>query len=78
MAKTEEGDIGVIEKLAVIADAMEDLFSDGKIIGVFELKKKEFKKVQKNFRDIDRSHTKFKIDISGIEFVFILDEQLIV
>jgi|TARA_R110000796_G_scaffold7622_1_gene25942 hypothetical protein len=74
MAKTEEGDIGVIEKLAVIADAMEDLFSDGKIIGVFELKKKEFKKVQKNFRDIDRSHTKFKIDISGIEFVFILDE----
>ena len=64
MAKTEEGDIGVIEKLAVIADAMEDLFSDGKIIGVFELKKKEFKKVQKNFRDIDRSHTKFKIDIS--------------
>ena len=37
MAKTEEGDIGVIEKLAVIADAMEDLFSDGKIIGVFEL-----------------------------------------
>lgn len=74
MAKIEKGDIGVIEKLAVIADAMEDLFSEGKIIGVFELKKKEFKKVQKNFREVDRSHTKFKIDISDVEFVFILDE----
>lgn len=74
MAKIEKGDIGIIEKLAVIADAMEDLFSDGSIIGVFELNKKDFKKVQKNFRDIDRSHSKFKIDISGVEFVFILDE----
>jgi len=74
MAKIEKSDIGVIEKLVVIADAMEELFTDGKIIGVFELKKKEFKKIQKNFREIDRSHTKFKIDISGVEFVFILDE----
>ena len=74
MAEIKKSDIGVIEKLAVIADAMEDLFPDGKVIGVFELNKKEFKKVQKNFRDVDSSHTKFKIDISGVEFVFTLDE----
>ncbi len=74
MAKTEKSDDGVIEKLAIISNAMEDLFPDGKFISVLELGKKDFKKVQKNFRDIDRSHKRFKIDISGVEFVFILDE----
>jgi hypothetical protein len=74
MAENKEDDIGVIEKLAMISDAMEDLFPDGKIIGVFELGKKDYRKVQKHFRDVDRSHKKFKIDISGVEFVFTLDE----
>ena len=49
MAKTEKSDDGVIEKLAIISNAMEDLFPDGKFISVLELGKKDFKKVQKNF-----------------------------
>ena len=43
---------------------------------VFELPKNEFKKVQNNFRDVDRMHKSFKIDISGVEFIFLLDELL--
>ena len=43
---------------------------------VFELKLKDFKRVQNNFRQIDHGHKQFKIDISGTEFIFILDELL--
>jgi hypothetical protein len=43
---------------------------------VFELKRKDFKKVQTNFRQMDHSHKQFKIDISGVEFIFLLDELL--
>lgn len=64
---------GVIEKLALIADATDSLFPVGRKAVVFELPEPEYRRVQKNFRDIDKIHTKFKIDISGVEFIFLLD-----
>jgi hypothetical protein len=39
-----------------------------------ELKYDDYKKVQKNFRDVDRDFKQFKIDISGIEFMFLLKD----
>lgn len=74
MAKDSESGDGLIEKIAMIADAMENLFPNSRTATMFELKKKEYKMIQKHFREIDRSHKQFKIDMSGIEFVFILDE----
>lgn len=67
---------GVIEKLALISEAVESLFPDGKSAVVFQLNNDDFKKVQNNFREIDRTHKKFKIDISGVEFIFLEETSL--
>lgn len=67
---------GIIEKMALMADAADALFPTGRKAIVFELKLDDFKKVQNNFREIDRNHKQFKIDISGVEFIFLLDDLL--
>ena len=41
----------------------------------YELNEEDFKKVQDNFRKIDSEHTKFSIDISDLEHVFINKEK---
>ena len=58
---------GVLENLALITDALQTLFEDGKMICVYELNDDDFKKVQSNFRKIDNQHKKFSIDISGVK-----------
>jgi len=50
---------GVIEKLALLTDASQQLFPSGKSALIFELNDLDFKKVQNNFREIDRHHTQF-------------------
>ena len=67
---------GVLENLALITDAMQTLFPEGKMICVFELSDDDFKKVQNNFRKIDRGHKKFSIDMSGVEHVFIHEDSV--
>ena len=74
MAKAEDRDFGTIEKLALLADSMQKLFK-GKSMIVFELKEPEYRSVMENFKDIDQSHKKFTIDISGTDFIFILEED---
>ena len=76
MAENQTSVVGVIEKLALLSDAVDELFPNGRKVVVFELKEEEFKQVQQNFRQIDQTHKQFKIDISGIEFIFLLDESL--
>jgi hypothetical protein len=71
MEENKESVIGVIEKLALVTDGLQNIFPDGKVICVYELDDEDFKKVQENFRKIDHSHKRFSIDISGIEHVFI-------
>ena len=67
---------GVLENLALITDAMQTLFPEGKMICVFELNDEDFQKVQKNFRKIDRDYKKFSIDMSGVEHVFIHEDSV--
>ena len=74
MAKAKDRDFGTIEKLALLADSMQKLFK-GKSMIVFELKEPEYRSVMENFKDIDQSHKKFTIDISGTDFIFILEED---
>lgn len=73
MAENQNNDIGTMSKLALIADSFQLLFS-GKTTIVCELKKEEYTPLINHFREIDRHHTQFSIDISGTEFHFILDE----
>lgn len=74
MAENQNLNFGELEKLALIADACQNVFT-GKGTIIFELKKEEYQKVILHFREIDRHHKQFSIEISGTEFHFILDEE---
>ena len=73
MAENQDGNLGVLEKLALITDSLQTLFN-GKTTIIFELQKDEYSKIINHFREIDRHHKQFTIEISGMDFVFILDE----
>jgi hypothetical protein len=75
MAENQKSIDGIIEKLAMIVDASDELFPYGKMLLAFELKETEFKKVQENFREIDKSFKQFKIEMSGNDIMFLLDES---
>ena len=74
MAETDKSFDGIIEKLALVADGLQTLFPDGVMAVAMELKYDDYKKVQKNFRDVDRDFKQFKIDMSGVEFMFLLKD----
>jgi hypothetical protein len=67
---------GIVERLALIVEATDTLFPDGKMAVVFQLNETDFKRVQENFREVDRGHKQFKIDISGTEFIFLQETSL--
>jgi hypothetical protein len=73
MAENKNINLGELEKLALIAESCQTIFS-GKATIVFELPKGEYASVINHFREVDRHHTQFSIDISGTEFHFILIE----
>jgi hypothetical protein len=73
MEENQKSIDGIIEKLALVADAIDSLFPDGKSAIAFELKSGDFKRVQNNFRQVDHTHKQFKIVISNTEFMFLLD-----
>jgi hypothetical protein len=73
MEKNKNNTLGTIEKLALIAESVQTLFS-GKGTIIFELPKGEYTSTINHFREIDRHHKQFSIDISGTEFHFILTE----
>jgi hypothetical protein len=74
MAENKNNDLGELEKLALIAESAQSMFS-GKATIVFELPKGEYTSVINHFREIDRHHKQFTIDISGTQFHFILNEE---
>lgn len=73
MAKAKNNDNGKLEKLALIADAVQETFT-GKMTVIFELEEKEYKDMISHFREIDRHFKHFSVDISGTEFHFIFNE----
>jgi flagellar basal body P-ring protein FlgI len=75
MAENKNTTSGDLEKLALIADSVQTIFK-GKATIVFELESDEFKSVINHFREIDRHHKQFSIDISGTEFHFVLTEEV--
>lgn len=73
MAENKDDNFGTLEKLALLADSVQELFK-GQTMVVFELEKEEYTTVINHFREIDRHHKQFTIEISGTDFVFILKE----
>ena len=76
MAENKNSAPGELEKLALIADSLQTLFR-GKSSVVFELNKEEYVKMINHFREIDRHHKQFTIDMSGTDFIFILNEDML-
>jgi hypothetical protein len=74
MAEDKNTGLGELEKLALIAESVQSMFS-GKGTIIFELPKGEYASVINHFREIDRQHKQFTIDISGTDFHFILMEE---
>jgi hypothetical protein len=76
MAENKTNDLGELEKLALIAESLQTMFK-GRGSVAFELNKEEYTKMINHFREIDRHHKQFTIDISGTNFLFILDEDML-
>lgn len=74
MAEDKDTHFREINKLALIAESVQTIFK-GKATIIFELKKEEYGQIISHFREIDRHHKQFSIDISGTEFHFILIED---
>ena len=68
-------DFGVLSDLAEVADKLEKVYRGRKTI-IFELDKEEYQSTINMFREIDRKNDKFKVDISGIEFIYILNKEV--
>lgn len=75
MAENKEGINALIEKLALISEGLSETFPQGKSVVVFSLNQKEFDFVKTQVGDLS-STEQFKIDISGIEFIFLKDGLL--
>jgi hypothetical protein len=73
MEENKNTPFGELEKLALIAESVQTIFS-GKATIIFELPKGEYTSVINHFREVDRHHKQFSIDISGTDFHFILTE----
>jgi hypothetical protein len=58
MGENKSDTFGEIEKLALIAESVQTMFS-GKGTIIFELPKGEYKSVLNHFREIDRHHKQF-------------------
>jgi hypothetical protein len=72
MATNKESINGLIEKLALVSDEIGKIFPESRSV-VLNQKDFDFSKTQvDNFSNTNQ----FKIDISGIEFIFLRDELL--
>lgn len=73
MAEDEKSFDGYLEKLAILCDAMDDLHQCKKAV-VFQLKREDFIQVRNKLKTVGDDKNEFKIDISGSEFIYLLDE----
>jgi hypothetical protein len=73
MAENKESFDGYLEKLAILCDAFDNLH-EGKKAVVFEVDRETFVKLRSSLKNITDDENRFKIDISGIEFIYLLNE----
>ena len=72
--------LGNLNKLALITDAIDNFIPNSKAIIVFELNSEQYNKIKSEFiGSVTPAHTnnKFSIDISGTEVVFLLEDSYI-
>jgi hypothetical protein len=72
MAEIEESD-KYLTTLAQIAELSQGLYL-GKTTVIFELPEMEFHTMGTKFKELNKDAKSFKIDVSGTEFIYLLDE----
>jgi hypothetical protein len=65
-----------LSKIAMLSEGIAQLF-DGKTSTLVALKEPEFKQWCKIFSKLNVDSNMFKVDISNVEFIFVLDGSLI-
>jgi len=75
MATNKESINGIIEKLALISEGLGDILPNAKVAVVYSLSNYDFTFMKAQVNDFT-DNDKFKIDISGTEFIFLKDELL--
>jgi hypothetical protein len=75
MGEDNKGSIRVMPKLALISEALSDVFPKGKSVVVFSLNDEDFFNMKKTI-GVMSDDNQFKIVISDIEFIFIRETTL--
>jgi hypothetical protein len=60
----------------MISESLGEVFPNGKSVVVFSLNEEDFNFTKAQVNNFDKNSTQFKVDISGIEFIFLKDELL--
>ena len=75
MAENTTGFDQTLENLALITDGVQSIFPTSKSVLIYELNQRDFNYVRSNFKNIKYDETQIKIEISGTEVVFILENS---
>lgn len=70
----DKKDFGVLNDLASVADILQKYYR-GQGTVILELDRFDFDKAVRSFEKVDLRSNKFKIDISGTEFIYLLKED---
>lgn len=65
----------ILENLALIVDGAQKIFPAAKTVLIYEINQYNFNFVKSNFKNIKIDETQIKIDISGTEIIFILENS---
>lgn len=75
MEENKNGFEDVLTNLALIVDGVQTLFPKSKSVLIYELNQNDFNSVKSNFRNLKIDDYEIKIDISGSEIIFILENS---
>ena len=75
MAENKNGFEDILTNLALIVDGTQALFPRSKSVLIYELNQDDFNNVRSNFKYLKIDEYQIKIDISGTEIVFILENS---
>lgn len=77
MAENQKNVSGIVENLAISTDKLQETYPNGKIAIIVELDEKSYIENQFNLDMYNQSTSQFKIDISGVEIIFIRENSIV-
>lgn len=72
MEENKENSRDWLTQLAELTESIENTFISGHSKIIVELPEEKFRKLQTNFREIDKGNSEIVISISDIDFTFVL------